>query len=513
MTSNSSKNIKAGVVITYITQFLGIFISFFYIPIMLRMLGQTEYGLYALVQSIVSYLQMSEMGIGITATRYNARYIALGDTEGQKSINGMFRLLYLGIATFCLVIGFVVYNFIPSWYDHYNDDSIALIRKLFLLALANLIINLIFKIYNAVIVAYEKFIFQKMLRLITTILGPVGMLAVLYLGHRSIGMVCVTTTITFLSGLTEFLYCKLKLKVKFKYGNFPKGMFATIFSFTAFVFVNSIAHQLFSNSDKIIISLLLTESAVAVYAIVVQFQVYFYNFANVISGFYLPRFSKSVSKVGKVSDQLMEDIINTSRIQLFIAGLIFGGFTAIGRSFIVRWVGADYEPAYFLTVLVLGAEFMGSPQSMFNSLMQAMNLHKGRALISLSCAVVKIGIVVFMVYEWGLVGSALGYLFMYLFRLVVYNIYYRRVGINIRYFWSKIIGPMTQVSALIGTLYFVIFALTKVLPANTYGMILIYVLIYLGCFILIGWMFILSDYEKALLKSTVSKISRIWKRR
>ena len=37
---------------TYITQFLSIAISFVYVPIMLRMLGQAEYGLYSIVHLV-----------------------------------------------------------------------------------------------------------------------------------------------------------------------------------------------------------------------------------------------------------------------------------------------------------------------------------------------------------------------------------------------------------------------------------------------------------------------------
>jgi len=116
MIDQSSKNIKLGTIITYITQFLGIGISFVYVPIMLRILGQAEYGLYALVQSIISYLQMSEMGIGTTATRYNSKYIAEGDKEGQKTINGMFLKMYFGIAGVCVIIAAILFCFLDVIY-------------------------------------------------------------------------------------------------------------------------------------------------------------------------------------------------------------------------------------------------------------------------------------------------------------------------------------------------------------------------------------------------------------
>ena len=41
--------------------------------IMLRLLGQSEYGLYSLVGSIVGYLSVLDMGLGDTVVRYTAR--------------------------------------------------------------------------------------------------------------------------------------------------------------------------------------------------------------------------------------------------------------------------------------------------------------------------------------------------------------------------------------------------------------------------------------------------------
>jgi O-antigen/teichoic acid export membrane protein len=294
---------------------------------------------------------MSDMGIGITATRYNAKFLSEGDEEGQRNINGMFLLLYLGIAAFCASIGFVFYQYIPRIYNHYSTESVKLIQMLFVLAMVNLVLTLFFKVFNAIIAAYERFVFAKTIILIQTILGPIGMLAVLYLGYRSIGMVMVTTVLTALFGVIQMIYCYRNLKVKFCFRHFNRGLFITILSFTLFVFLNSISHQLFFNSDKIIVSILLAEASIAVYAIVIQFQTYFYNFANVLSGFFLPRFTKMVKGTRNISPAVMDDVIRTGRIQVLISGLILGAFLALGRAFCLRLVGLDYNQLYSCTIV------------------------------------------------------------------------------------------------------------------------------------------------------------------
>ena len=59
-----ANQLKAGVALSYASMILGFIIQIFYTPIMLRLLGQSEYGLYNLAASIVSYLGLLSFGFG-----------------------------------------------------------------------------------------------------------------------------------------------------------------------------------------------------------------------------------------------------------------------------------------------------------------------------------------------------------------------------------------------------------------------------------------------------------------
>ena len=66
---------KSGVILSYISYGVYMLSAFLYTPIMLRLLGQSEYGLYQLVNSVVSYL-------GVLAFQEHIR----GFTHGTKKI-------------------------------------------------------------------------------------------------------------------------------------------------------------------------------------------------------------------------------------------------------------------------------------------------------------------------------------------------------------------------------------------------------------------------------------------
>ncbi len=95
--------IKAGVIIGYINLALGNIIPLIYTPIMLNLLGQSEYGLYTLAYSVVGYLTLLKFGLGSTIIRYIAKYRALGDKKNEEKVIGLFIKVYTVLAT--VVIG------------------------------------------------------------------------------------------------------------------------------------------------------------------------------------------------------------------------------------------------------------------------------------------------------------------------------------------------------------------------------------------------------------------------
>lgn len=65
-----ANQLKLGAVLSYVSMGIGYIISIVYTPIMLRLLGQSEYGLYNLVNSVVSYLGLLSFGFGSAYIRY-----------------------------------------------------------------------------------------------------------------------------------------------------------------------------------------------------------------------------------------------------------------------------------------------------------------------------------------------------------------------------------------------------------------------------------------------------------
>lgn len=71
-----SKEIKLGAILSYVVIGLNMIIGIFYTPYLTRMLGQSEYGLYSLVASVISYLTILDLGFGNAIIVYTSKYLA-----------------------------------------------------------------------------------------------------------------------------------------------------------------------------------------------------------------------------------------------------------------------------------------------------------------------------------------------------------------------------------------------------------------------------------------------------
>ena len=110
--------LKVGVILTYIGMVIQNLISIIYTPIMLRILGQNEYGLFSLVSSVVAYLGLLSFGFGSAFIRYYSKYKAKNDEEGMARVNGMFMMIFCGISVLSVLAGSILILNIDSIFKH-----------------------------------------------------------------------------------------------------------------------------------------------------------------------------------------------------------------------------------------------------------------------------------------------------------------------------------------------------------------------------------------------------------
>ena len=200
--------LRVGVVLSYFNLGLSTIIPLFYTPLMLKMLGQSEYGLYSLAVSAVSYLSLLSFGMGSTIIRYISKYRAENDKESEEKAFGFFLALYCFLACVVLICGIIISNNAKIIFDKsLNVEELSKIKSLIMIMTVNSAFSFPCAVFSSVIISHEKYIFRKLVDMIPTVITPCANLLVLFLGYGSIGMAGVAAILQIVTLPVYGFYC------------------------------------------------------------------------------------------------------------------------------------------------------------------------------------------------------------------------------------------------------------------------------------------------------------------
>ena len=92
------RNLKSGFILSYISIFIQSIISILYTPVMLRLLGESNYGLLQLAVSTMSSLSILSFGFGSSYMRFYSQYKADNDNNAISVLNGMFTIIFISVS-------------------------------------------------------------------------------------------------------------------------------------------------------------------------------------------------------------------------------------------------------------------------------------------------------------------------------------------------------------------------------------------------------------------------------
>ena len=498
--------LKAGALLSYVNLAITCVIPLLYTPIMLRILGQAEYGLYSLSNSVTSYLSMLNFGMGSAIIRYVAKARAEGDKEEVEKTVGLFAVIYMVLALLVIVVGFTLTFFADTWFAKgLTGAEIDRLRILMIIMSLSTAISFPASVYSSVAVAYEKYIFRRLFDMAATIASPVLNLIVLYMGQGSIGMAFIGLLIQIVYAPVFIGYCTKKLSLHTRFRNLPFSMLKDIWSFSAFVFLSTIVDMLYWSTDKVLIGALMGSVAVAVYNVGGVFTSMLQQMSSAISGVFTPRVTIMVVK--NATPQALSDLlIRIGRLQYLIVSFILSGYIVFGRIFIHFWSGDEYQDAYIIALLTMIPLAIPLIQNIAFSIILAQKKHQFRSIIYAVIAIVNVITTYLAIPRFGIIGAAACTAIAFLLgNGVIMNIYYyRATKLDIPRFWKNIVCMSIVPMFLVIVGYIVV---NSLIPVKGILEFLIEVVIYCIFFGVFTWIFTMNTYERNLFLDLFKKLN------
>ena len=495
---------KAGVLLSYGQTILSTIISLVYTPVMLRLLGQSEYGLYTLVAGFISNLSLMSFGLGSAYVRFYARAEAEDEVRGPARINGMFMTIFLVIGALSLLVGGALVAGVPRIFaNSLTEKEIGTARILMALLVINIAVSFPCSVFTSYITVRERFLFQRLISMIRTVLNPIVMLPLLLMGFGSVALVLVTLILSAVTDISSYVYAKRKLGMRFSFGHFDFALLREMGGFSFFIFLNMIIDQVNWTVDTTILGIISGTAATALYGVGSQIHRYYMTISTSVSGVFVPQINRIVAR--NEGDGPLNDLfIRVGRIQFMLLMLVLTGFIFVGRAFVVAWGGPEYAQAWAVGLMLMAPVTIPLIQNLGIEIQRAKNMHQFRSKVYICMAAGNVAVSIPLGMRFGPVGCAAGTaISLLLGNGLVMNLYYhKRIGLDMIRFWRSILSlvPSMLPAIALGA------AAVLLHPFRGYSGVLLFALPYTAVYCACLWRFGMHADERELLAGFARKL-------
>lgn len=446
MTNESKRNKVARHVLlsslsNYIGKFINLGVWFVLTPFILDQLGETTYGLWALVGSVVAYAFLLDFGITGALTKYVAEYRARGEHEMAHTVIATALWTNAGLGLLVILISMIfapyfsnIFNIAPS------EQKIA--NQLFLLAGIGVGLTIPGAVVSAVLRALQRFDLMNLIGVTATLVSAGATFVVLVFGGGAVGLALVGIAVTLLVQLlsTWSIY-QVAPELRFGWAGPSHKLLKTLVSYSSSLFVMNLGGYLESRSDEIVIGGFLPVSAVTPYNLARRLSTLPLSFTEQFLSLLLPMASEIHAK--EDSAQLRSLYIVSSRVTVAMFLCMSMVLVILVKPLLTAWVGAEYASYSYLVVILIAAGLIDTSTWPAGFVLQGMAKHAPLAVMTIASGVANLILSILLVGRFGLMGVALGTLFPTTIICLGFVTPYamRVIGTSVQDMYTKVLLP------------------------------------------------------------------------
>jgi O-antigen/teichoic acid export membrane protein len=375
-------------------------------PFILNQLGDTMFGLWVLVGSVVAYGFLLDFGIAGAITKYTAEFRAKKAGEEARSLIATALWLYTGLGLFVILISLVIAPLFPVIFnvaDAERETAIWLV----LLSGIGVGITILCTTTTAVLRGLQRFDLINLIGVSATLVSAGATVIVLLLGGGAIGLVVVGIAVTLFTQIPNvwFIY-RIAPELRFGWRGANRTLLRTVASYSSSIFVMNVGGYLESKTDEMVIGGFLPVSTVTPYNLARRLSLLPQTLAEQFLMLLLPMASEIYAK--NDLGQLRFLYIVSTRITLAVA--LPTGLTLIflAQNILTVWVGVEYASYAYLVVMLTVAAIIDTTQWPAGLVLQGIARHSPLATMSIAAGVANLILSIMLVNYIGLTGVALG---------------------------------------------------------------------------------------------------------
>jgi O-antigen/teichoic acid export membrane protein len=382
-------------------------ITFLLTPVIVRSLGNYDYGIWEIIGSVLGYMGMLDLGLQPTISRFAARYNAQGNRDGMSKVYSTCVLFMLSVGLFLSLI-FLIWAMVFPASIAAPDSDVSRYTLLLLILGAQLVV--IFPGYVAVsfLEGLQHYHVKNNILLVNSIIGA----AFIYWLITPENGLILLALINAIGTVSKFLIYFWLLS-RPRYGDMRFDLrdcdwqtLVELLGFGVKSFIQGAATRVSNNADNFIIASFLGPATIIFYALPANLIRNIRMLIMSITHAFLPLFSDLQARGDSTSSQRY--YITASRYVVALALNLTICTAGLGPDFIAVWIDPSYrEPARLVLYILLASVMVTLFNPLSSRYLTALGEHSILAKLAVWSALASLAMSLSFVHWLGLEGIAL----------------------------------------------------------------------------------------------------------
>jgi O-antigen/teichoic acid export membrane protein/GT2 family glycosyltransferase len=381
--------------------------TFFLSPILIHGLGDRRYGIWALIDSILAYLMLFDLGVGAAVVRFVARFEAARDRDELSRVfsTSVFIFTLAGAAAFCIGAATALFGLgamgVPA-------DLQAEARVAVMLLSVNMALGLPLGVFPAVLDGLGRYPAKTAVRTAGLILRIPLFMAIIHSGGGLIELAWMITGSNIVEHVALAVAARRYLpELRFSPSLIDRETFRRIRGYSVNALLAMLAGRISFQTDSVVISWFLAPQFITFFAVGARLTDYVKSSLRAVTTVLTPAVSTLEARGDHAAIRRM--FTDGTRWVLWAVLPIQAGLMLLGRPFLTLWLGERLAEECYPVLLILAIPLaLAMAQSIGGRILYGMGRLRWYGRLAILEAVVNLLLSTALVMPLGIEGVAWG---------------------------------------------------------------------------------------------------------
>ena len=332
-------------------------VTFLLTPFIIRQLGESSYGLWVLILSLVGYAGILEMGVQTAVIKLVSQHHGAEDTRALNQVVMTALLFFLGIGLTAAAVCWLV---LPHFVERFVADPLGreTVRQLLVILGINVLFIFPNYVFTGMVYGLQAYHLKNFIDIVVCLLNAGLTYLLLSRGFGITGMAIAKTVIDAAALVSGYLLCKqVHPQLSINPTLVSRACFRELFVLGGKIFSSATMSRLANNAEPLIITSVLSTSWTAVFSIPRRLVDYVKEISWALTTGFMPMFSQLQGQNDR--SRIKAIYSQYTRYLILMVTPVLVAIGVYGVPFIALWVGPELaRKGEVVVYLLTGAFFL-----------------------------------------------------------------------------------------------------------------------------------------------------------